>query len=126
MQKTKTKKNYTEFSLKLQTHGSLKSMNMLSKFYGNLVLRLLFLLNKWKLCSYFSTRETFSWLPFILGTQFIFADLSVQLLMIFLKKKKKIKNSCYLTLVLCTETSQLVVAIRGKVQSKPVLAANDG
>ena len=39
---------------------------------------------------------------------------------------QNMNSSLYLTLVLGTETSQLVVAIRGKVQSKPVLAANDG
>lgn len=36
------------------------------------------------------------------------------------------KSSEVLTLVLGAETSQLVVAIGGKVQSKPVLAADDG
>lgn len=36
------------------------------------------------------------------------------------------RNSPCLTLILGTETSQLVVAVGGKVQTKPVLAANDG
>lgn len=36
------------------------------------------------------------------------------------------KISRVLTLVLGAETSQLVVAIGGEVQSKPVLAADDG
>lgn len=37
-----------------------------------------------------------------------------------------IKSTLSLTLVLGAETSQLVVAIGGKVQSKPILAANNG
>lgn len=85
---------------------------------------LIFLLNKGKLYSYLSATEIFNRSPLIFRNLSIFADPSVQIVNDF--PFKKIKSFFDLTLVLGAETSQLVVAIRGKVQSKPVLAANDG